>query len=237
MVILVDFDNVHIAHRQRGLSHVVQSIIDCLGSVTLAGTPRVRIRLYGGWLTQTGTSRGAQRLAPELTGYPKTHTAIDRDGTATVIVSVEFAYSLFCEPSVHLPHTYRERAATNVTCARAPYPNCAQHSSCPIREIETLINTGACPDPGCSVNRDHILTRPEQKLVDTLLVTDLLYLAFRTTESPLVVVSTDDDMWPGIRQSVFIGRRVIQIHPVPGRSTPTQYLVSLAPGYAQYTLT
>jgi hypothetical protein len=80
-----------------------------------------------------------------------------------------------------------------------------------------------------------LLSRPEQKMIDTLLVTDLTYLSTRKA-TVIAVVSTDDDMWPGIRQALLNGARVMHIHPVPGRATPTHFLVALPAGYHQASL-
>lgn len=60
-----------------------------------------------------------------------------------------------------------------------------------------------------------VLEREEQKLVDSMLVVDLVHYA-ETTEEPLVVVSADDDLWPGIRFVLLRGARVI--HVIPRRS-------------------
>ncbi len=87
----------------------------------------------------------------------------------------------------------------------------------------------------CGVTGEAALSKWEQKLVDTLLVTDLLHLA-HTSAEPVAVVSTDDDMWPGIRLALLKGVQVVHIHPVPGRGTPTHYIVSLPTGYSQVTL-
>ena len=60
-----------------------------------------------------------------------------------------------------------------------------------------------------------MLAREEQKLVDSMLVVDLVHFA-ETTDEPLVVVSADDDLWPGIRFVLLRGARVI--HVIPRRS-------------------
>jgi hypothetical protein len=72
-------------------------------------------------------------------------------------------------------------------------------------------------------------------MVDTLLVTDLIYLSMTET-SPIAVVSNDDDMWPGIRQALLNGSRIVHVHPIPGRATPTHFLTQLPSGYTQATL-
>jgi hypothetical protein len=80
-----------------------------------------------------------------------------------------------------------------------------------------------------------LLSRPEQKMVDTLLVTDLVYLSL-TEKSAIAVISNDDDMWPGIRQALLNGSTIIHVHPIPGRATPTHFMIQLPAGYTQATL-
>ena len=60
-----------------------------------------------------------------------------------------------------------------------------------------------------------MLAREEQKLVDSMLVVDLVHFA-ETTDESLVVVSADDDLWPGIRFALLREARVI--HVIPRRS-------------------
>lgn len=237
MHVLVDYDNVHVSYRQRGLAHVVQAIVDAIGPSVLMGTHRLTVRLYGGWLTDTGTSPAAQRLAGAVGTFPRAVQVTDGTKSVSLIVSVVFAYSLLCEPAVHFPGTYRERSPTNLMCLPGPFASCGAAGACVLNGLPAFINAGRCPEPSCSLLRDDVLSRPEQKLVDTLLIADLLHLAHTNAQDPLVVVSTDDDMWPGIRLALLDGHRVLQIHPVPGRSLHSRFIVRLPSGYSQATLT
>ena len=71
------------------------------------------------------------------------------------------------------------------------------------------------------MRQNDVLQKWEQKLVDTMLVSDLIFLATRG-ERDLVVVSSDDDIWPGIRTALQLGARVTQVH-TGGRETPADY--------------
>ena len=66
------------------------------------------------------------------------------------------------------------------------------------------------------------MARAEQKLVDSMLVVDLTHFA-DTTDQPLVVVSADDDLWPGIRFVLLRGARVIHVIPWRGRVDTERY--------------
>ena len=55
-----------------------------------------------------------------------------------------------------------------------------------------------------------------------MLVVDLVHFA-ETTDQPLVVVSADDDLWPGIRFVLLRGTRIIHVIPRRGRVDAERY--------------
>jgi hypothetical protein len=67
-----------------------------------------------------------------------------------------------------------------------------------------------------------MLTRPQQKLVDTMITVDAIYLA-QSDPHLLCIVSSDDDLWPAIRTTVLLGRPTIHLHTKAGRRTPGYY--------------
>ena len=236
MIVLVDYDNVHELHRQRGLPHLVQRIADAIGINVLQSLPRLRIRLYGGWFERLQSTRRAQLLAAEVARFPIQVTVTNSSTTHALIASAELALGLLNEPRVFLTHTFRPRGLTGtLACSAPPFPGCKNTATCPLPSFRALVSAGRCTESGCQVLLEGILSRPEQKLVDTLLISDLVHIAY-TSNDPVAVVSTDDDMWPGIRLALSRGIRVVHIHPVPRRQTPTHYLVAIPPGYSQSTL-
>jgi uncharacterized LabA/DUF88 family protein len=79
-----------------------------------------------------------------------------------------------------------------------------------------------------------IFVKDEQKLIDTMLVADLVYLATSNRqECRVAVVSSDDDMLPGIRTAVNAGARVFQIHTAANYLTEQSYVRGLSS--TQYT--
>ena len=74
-----------------------------------------------------------------------------------------------------------------------------------------FINNKKCPEPGCTVT-PKVLFRAvgEQKLVDTMLVADTIHLA-RQGERILAIVTSDDDVWPGIISARVMGTHVIHV--------------------------
>jgi hypothetical protein len=233
VIALVDYDNVPELERNRGPVHVIERIVDSLGAA-VANENEIRFRLYGGWFQGVNLSRRAQRLAPTIqTGFPRMITPAAA-GTP-IRVRAELALSLESTPGRYLTHTYRDRALPdNVRCSPLPFRGCAAPAACPLAPLEALLRDGQCPENTCAVAVGAILTKPEQKLVDTMLTVDVMHLARLGTDR-LVVVSTDDDMWPGIQGALLSGADVVHVHPVAGRTTPAHYAALAGLGTGQYS--
>lgn len=92
-----------------------------------------------------------------------------------------------------------------------------------------------CPTPKCTVELDKVLLRAEQKLVDTMLVTDLIHYSMHQKET-IVVVTSDDDVWPGIHSAIVHGANIHHVQTIPGRVTPTYYSKLVSGTYHQYTM-
>ena len=230
MIALVDYDNIPELERTRGPVHVVTRIVEALG-VSLAGGTELRCRLYGGWFQGSNLSRRAQYIDPLLRAdFPRVISTTVGDTAYSVIARAELALALDISPDRYLTHTYRERSLPkNVRCAALPYTGCKIPGRCPIASVHALLRDSQCPELGCSVDLAAILSKPEQKLVDTMLTVDIVHLA-RTSTEIISIVSADDDIWPGIQAALLYGARIVHIHPLPGRTTPPHY-VSLASGH------
>ena len=199
-------------------------LLQVLGRQRLAGERNVECRLYGGWFNEASLSPAAQQLLPEVQReFPSSMAVAGRDGAHVVLVRAELARALICDPGVELTHTYRRRSLPpRLRCISAPFPNCAEPSRCPVASVEPFIRDGVCPADGCMVTPGAVLERAEQKLVDSMITIDLVHLAEATSES-LVVVSADDDLWPGIRFVLLRGAQVVHVIPRRGGSTPDRY--------------
>jgi hypothetical protein len=64
--------------------------------------------------------------------------------------------------------------------------------------------------------------RQQQKLVDTMLAADLIHLG-STSNEPIAIVTSDDDLMPPVIQAVYSGAEVLHLHTIAGRSTPSHY--------------
>jgi hypothetical protein len=193
------------------------------------------MRLYGGWYEGNTPTRRAQDLMSEiLASFPRVVTP--SGGTATALnIEVEMAYSLEIDPTRHLWRTYRRRVGVDdVTCRQPKVAGCA-NTQCPLNEMHGFLTSGTCSMSGCAVVPEDLLYRSQQKLVDSMITADIIHLA-QTDPRALGVVSSDDDLWPGIRTAVILGKQVFQIHTLLGRRTPGSYSMGSGTMYLETDL-
>ncbi len=226
MFVLVDYDNLDPMMRRRGVREAITRVLDLLGDGHLSGERRVQCRVYGGWFERTMLSRTAQRIASDIRRQFPLRKALAVSGTKkdrTMLVHADLARSLICDPQVTITHTYRRRSLPpSLACATLPFPDCVAATQCPIASVSAFMRDTRCPIDACAVTPRSILTRPEQKLVDSMLVVDLVHLA-QATKEPVAVVSADDDLWPGIRYALLRGARIVHVIPRHGRSPLEAY--------------
>lgn len=236
VILLVDYDNLDRPLRGRGTRQIVSRLLDVLGPVEADQSEPVRCRLYGGWSEGEASSRKAAALAPELQSQFPCHIPVGGWAGHGVVVRAELARSLASDPGVFLTHTHRRRGLPRVLrCDRAPFKDCAEPASCPIAPLEPLLRDATCPREGCQVEPHTILAREEQKMVDAMLVVDLLHFA-ETTSEQLVLVSDDDDFWPGIRFVLLRGGRVTHVVSRRRQATTSRFQYLWTDGYSQVVI-
>lgn len=209
MIVLVDYDNLRL--RQRGLLYLVKQLIERVGVSWSSRETSIRCRLYGGWYDGARLSKRAQRLVPEMKAqFPRRMSVSVKRRVVPVLVTMEFAESLVGD-EIKLTHTYRPRSLPpDIACASLPFSQCAHPTNCVLSGLAPFVNSYECPEPRCDVTPESVLWRGEQKLVDSMLVVDLVRLAQAAKEA-IVLVSSDDDMWPGIRAALLTGAQVLHV--------------------------
>lgn len=234
MIVLVDYDNVGKLERQRGLKSIVDRLFQKIGATAFSHGQLVQIRLYGGWYQGRRLSKRAQRLATEIgRDFPCPYDFGVGGAPKTVRVTVDLARSLMIDPGSELFNTYRIRGTPEgLRPAPLPYSGCHSPGTCPLIPLHSLLRKGVCPEAECSVALEDVVNRAEQKLVDTMLTTDLIHKA--APSQSIAVVSSDDDLWPGIRMALHLGATVHHVHPQPGRRTPVFYSRGVTSGYTEY---
>jgi hypothetical protein len=212
MKVLVDFDNIPIQIRKQGSSYTVDRIFTALKPVlSQVNANELDFRLYGGWDENHGMSRMAQQLSADLrANFPKIVNSDHVQPSVPLRLSVSLAQSLEILPRNLLPNTLRSiPVQKEFNCTKPSKIGCA-NANCPINPLTDFLNTGACPVRGCLFTPAAVLKKLEQKLVDTMMVADMIYLA-RADNAAIAVVSSDDDMWPGILSGLVAGAQLIHI--------------------------
>ena len=195
MIALVDYDNLRVGGRD--IWAIVQQLLDEVGVPRCEGERAVRFRLYGGWFEGLHLSRRAQRLSAAIDSrFPRRMSVVSGELAVALMVTVELARRLV-DDRIDLTHTYRRWSTPpTLSCLAAPFEACARPAQCALSGLAPFVNNAQCPVPACGVTPPAVLKKEEQKLVDSMLVVDLVHLA-ETRSEPIVLASSDDDMWPG----------------------------------------
>jgi len=230
MLILVDFDNLHNSIIKHGIVHTIGKIISKIDPSDLALERHVKIRLYGGWYLQNNITTKAQLLSADISNnFP--NAFLLSDSSTNVIVNCEIAYSILADPTNHLFDTYRQKGIPLGLKAHHPSSCNCTNANCPIvTTYDFLANKkcGACN----TISPEDIFYRGEQKLVDTMITSDLL---FSNSLTSIAIVSSDDDFWPGIKTSLVQGKKVIHLH-TRNRLMPSSYTSTTTTNYYQRQL-
>lgn len=206
LYLLVDYDNLSDLDKSRDLIITINKLVTKLSSEEVGGK-NIQVRLYGGWYENNNITRKAQNLRIEIMrGFPTSATL--SDNKTNVIVNVELALSLLVDVRKDLFNTFRRKGIPSGIGANHPNSIGCVDSSCPIINVYDFFNSGRCTR--CTTVRpENIIFRHEQKLVDTMLTTDLIDVAI--TNKKVCVVSSDDDLWPGILYSINKGAKVYHL--------------------------
>lgn len=228
--ILVDYDNLSRAIRGLGLQYVIDRI---LARVTVDDAERdVSLKIYGGWYSLAGlTSVGTLMAADIHANYPRIQqVATISGGTRPARISVNLACALEADPGTHLFHTYRERGTpANLKCRTPPAVGC-QQQTCPGQALHHFVQIGSCPDAACAIPVKRFLYRGEQKMVDTMIVADLIHMCMSGAPR-LFLVSSDDDFWPGIKTALLLGTAITRIE-TQLRNFAPRYLASAGANFS-----
>lgn len=175
----------------------------------------VQLRFYGGWFGEDGeATEHRMQLGALIRDIPR------RLGKRLrVLPSV--ADGLLSSGSSTLPATRRER------CGFPPF-RVVKPLSCPSGELRCAVDDldswrrGRCPNnPNCAVKTIDVVRSIRQKLVDTMIVSDQVYLSHNAPGVWVVTVSNDDDVIPGMLASIQASRHIALIR--IGRREPCPY--------------
>jgi len=196
--VLVDYDNIPQNILKYGNQFVFKSIVDkFLEQLDDVPLRHLRLRFYGGWYNGTIKTQRAQKLLHHSTFItPETRKQIETKQITSF--KSELAESLL---SSHggIPFHF--------TCRTRPFPlgryraDLTGHSMCDsdpcfLGVLNEFFSSGKCLFNAETTEVFRYILSEEQKLVDVLLATDLLWLSRR--DERIGIVTSDDDLWPAI---------------------------------------
>ncbi|UOK40121.1 NYN domain-containing protein [Pseudomonas palleroniana] len=213
IAICIDYDNLSKLQKTAGITSIIFNALLKSPDITSSDFGTCEVRLYGGWFEGETLSNLSQDISASIQkDFPQLIKIPSDRGTSKFNVNVELAYSLLEEPSHQLFNTYRRKGKpNNLRVEKQVNIGCAV-PTCPLPMARKLLEKGVCPSDGCDNKSKNIVYRHEQKLVDTMLTCDLIYLANRLYDY-LMIISADDDFLPPIRTLLLRGLKVIRVHP------------------------
>jgi uncharacterized LabA/DUF88 family protein len=214
IAICIDYDNLSPLQKSAGILDVVQKTLLQASEMFLKSIGACEVRLYGGWYEGDNLSVLSQQLSvniqnefPALLRVPN-----DRGGVIILRTTTELAVSLLEEPGHQLFNTYRRKGRPSNIRVETPASVGCSTVTCPLPLAKKLLQKGSCPTQGCVTGGTSLVYRHEQKLVDTMLTCDLMYLANQAYDF-IFILSADDDFLPPIRTLLLRGAKVIRVHP------------------------
>src|SRR5580693_312425 len=146
MIVLIDYANLPLLARTRGLAYLAERIFDSATRIYPSIGTRVHCRLYSGWYSEGALTRQAQLLAAEIIReFPRTLPT----PLGALIADMELAYALEADPSRHLLRTFRKEAHVKGIGCRATSAAGCTRKACPLEAMAIFLQSDTCPDPGC----------------------------------------------------------------------------------------
>lgn len=214
IAICIDYDNLSSLQKTAGILDVVQKTLLEASEMFLKNIGTCEVRLYGGWYEGADFSVLSQQISVSIQNdFPNVLRVPNEEGEIIIFrVTAELAVSLLEEPGHQLFNTYRRKGRPNNIRVETPASVGCSTSTCPLPLAKKLLQNGRCPTQGCVTGGGALVYRHEQKLVDTMLTCDLMYLANQAYDL-IFIISADDDFLPPIRTLLLRGAKVIRVHP------------------------
>lgn len=213
IMVCVDYDNLSRIQKAAGMFKTINGALLKLPTQHITGDGECEVRLYGGWFEEENMSQLSQDITVQLQNeFPSIIRIPTQNAIHKIVTKAVLALSLLEEPNHHLFYTYRRKGKPNNIRVETPLSVGCSSTLCPLPMAKKLLQKGSCPTIGCVTEATSLVYRHEQKLVDTMLTCDLLYLSVQPYDL-LVLISADDDFLPPIRTLVLKGAKIVRIHP------------------------
>jgi hypothetical protein len=220
-VILVDYDNAFppsAGFSDEEVTHRFEVWLQQL-SGHFPNAEHFQVRLYGGWYDDEDLSRHGSEAARIVTLLPEFPRRLP--GGRILRGNISLAVSpLSSQGGTPLLGTYRKRGSLpRVRLSRQPYPeSCAQtDGQCPAAILKSFTRHAKreCPVTHCSLVASDAFVVHEQKMVDTMLATDVLLTGkMYPQNAAVVVISGDSDFVPPLLAAKSVGEiQLVQLRP------------------------
>jgi hypothetical protein len=227
MEILIDYDNVLPHMKKEGLVHLFTRIINSIAERKMHFPEKCRVRMYGGWYEKTSMTQLANELVAEIDdSFPNVVTWACPKEEGKSRVAAEIVKSLEVEPGRILFNTKRKRPFDEKTIVRPGAIENCNKTDCQMGVLVDFFKNRKCSEKSCYKTPGDILIKDEQKLVDTMITADLIHFA-KIGSFDLAVVSSDDDLWPGMHTALMYGARVIQVHTRENHGSELTYAIGI----------
>ncbi len=225
-VVLIDFDNCFDLSRivldEAWSTHNLNRLLGIVLGID-KDIRSIHIRFYGGWYEDRILTKRASQLLQALGSvsfFPLQHPHRENE---LLRGEIELVTRLLASPMIEWLHTKRsQRGLHRIRLQDVPVPDgCPnQPLNCPLRNIYrfTKHKKKVCPIESCTVTNRDAFVSVEQKMVDALLVCDMVEFATEPNVDCLLVVSADADILPGIAVAVAKGSSRIVLGKTRGRS-------------------
>lgn len=232
--VLVDYDNISDRFKRMDVVEAAQEISRLIPFAVFRQYDSVQVRLYGGWRLGGSLTTVAQRILPTIReGSPR----ILARGTGSDQIKVRLEVILAEKPAwtdrIFTETFVRDRPARKFRARTFPWGGCMNTKACGMNHLRDLKHSDSCKTSNCDVLAQSLIVRDEQKMVDTLIVADIAYLALQKRDKNIVVVSSDVDMWPGVLLAANAGCLVTHIHTNDGWRTQRHLRQMLEPGKSE----
>jgi hypothetical protein len=204
----MDFDNWYRVGLTTGIDTVLQNAVFGSMSELLQLEPtieHVSVRLYGGWTEDGLLTDLASEVAAALAVVDPFPAAYEKDWRV-LHGEVELARRLLCAPEIDLGDTATRRAGPpRLRLSSNPPEGCLETAQCPARILYRFTKTKSktCPTPECPVTSGTAFIVREQKMVDSLLVCDLLEALRRPNIVAVALLTSDFDFTPPLVQAAL----------------------------------
>jgi len=215
MYALIDYDNLRSAPAFRARpKNIFHQLAQMFSGLINDGTGIIHARFYGGWRLGYAPSYSAQGFTSLLEeDFPLVITA----GNGSIVrVKGEMATDLLLDKGNVIPFTFRKNPSVIETLRIDRRFTCAEQD-CPVKAAcEFVESKGACSRgfSACGSGLSGLIFKDEQKIVDTAIVSDMQHISTMPNEKSILLISSDDDLYPGVLAALVAGKTVLHGNPL-----------------------